>query len=505
MPRRKTKSIRPTIDDANPFYCPSVPPSLYLANLRQGRRTRSGNNYPPSQYPPNSFLRILRQAVGEDGTCLNSDDELETSNSSGDNTAHESLSLHPPWSEDSSTLPVSPSFSLSRSQVSGPLLKRVRSSSFSDLLGPPLFRKSIQSVHESSFEVSVRHEKLKYSVPRRKTKKSRSPVAQVDGLEDISDIAAQGLAARVRMLEDELYGPPVGTESPRGLQSLISRLDSLLPGIRLKDRLCALDPLTHQSIADYLGSNGHLNENVLSILRTSEITSLHLTPSLIDQAGLNVSGPEILAVFGKPNSFLFLSKLNMSGTPLQDYDLKHIHHLPRLSALLLSSTGIGNEGVFHLVSLKRSLTRLSLSKNPMINNDAVPALVLMIKLSYLSIEVTGIDILGLRPLCRSVLTHSRSLTVLLPQACERYILGIGNNYLVNPAPPLITNPDLCTQLSIAALERNLVAHAGVNPSIITTGSRQEMIERLYRILKTRQEDVVVQAVIRGVHRSTTND
>ena len=48
-------------------------------------------------------------------------------------------------------------------------------------------------------------------------------------------------------------------------------------------------------------------------------------------------------VFAKPNSFLFLTELNMSGASLNDADLRYIHHLPRLSRLWISNTGIGNE------------------------------------------------------------------------------------------------------------------------------------------------------------------
>ena len=48
-------------------------------------------------------------------------------------------------------------------------------------------------------------------------------------------------------------------------------------------------------------------------------------------------------VFSKPNSFLFLSELSLSDASLQDFDMTYIHHLPRLSHLWLSNTGIGNE------------------------------------------------------------------------------------------------------------------------------------------------------------------
>lgn len=50
------------------------------------------------------------------------------------------------------------------------------------------------------------------------------------------------------------------------------------------------------------------------------------------------------AVFSKPHSFLFLTELSFSATRVQDADIVHIHHLPRLVTLLLNNTGIGNEG-----------------------------------------------------------------------------------------------------------------------------------------------------------------
>jgi hypothetical protein len=51
----------------------------------------------------------------------------------------------------------------------------------------------------------------------------------------------------------------------------------------------------------------------------------------------------ILSVFSKPNSFLFVSYIAIDNTPVPDFDLVNIHHLPKLSALSLCNTAIGNE------------------------------------------------------------------------------------------------------------------------------------------------------------------
>ncbi|KAF6741421.1 hypothetical protein DFP72DRAFT_1083998 [Ephemerocybe angulata] len=50
-----------------------------------------------------------------------------------------------------------------------------------------------------------------------------------------------------------------------------------------------------------------------------------------------------------------------SGTPIEDFDLIFLHHLPKLLALDLNDTGVGNEVVFLLVPLKRTLETLSLT------------------------------------------------------------------------------------------------------------------------------------------------
>lgn len=68
-------------------------------------------------------------------------------------------------------------------------------------------------------------------------------------------------------------------------------------------------------------------------------------------------------------------------------------------------------------------------------------------------------------------------------------------YLRMPVPPLITDPDACPQLSLAALKRNLEAHAACNPDIVATGSYQEMVLRLTDILKTQKLDALVMGML----------
>ena len=75
------------------------------------------------------------------------------------------------------------------------------------------------------------------------------------------------------------------------------------------------------------------------------------------------------------------------------------------------------------------------------------------------------------------------------------MIDIHSQYLTFPLPPLITNPHACVQLSLAALKRNLEAHAACNPSILAAGTRPEMIQRLSEILKIRKMDMLVKDML----------
>ena len=170
------------------------------------------------------------------------------------------------------------------------------------------------------------------------------------------------------------------------------------------------------------------------------------------------------------------------------------------------------QSVFLLVSLKRTLTQLSLAKNPDIDNEAVPAILLLSKLSFLSIFDTSIEMIGLRRLAETIFDDNRTVNVEIPLVCEAYIdsmcfglvfisanfrIDIHSQYLAFPLPPLITNPQASAQLSLAALKRNLEAHAACNPSILAAGTRPEMVQRLSEILKIRKLDMLVKDMLSG--------
>ena len=77
--------------------------------------------------------------------------------------------------------------------------------------------------------------------------------------------------------------------------------------------------------------------------------------------------------------------------------------------------------VFLLVSLKNTLSRLSLARNIDINEDAVPAILLLFNLSFLSILDTSIGMVGLRRLAESIHRYDRLMDIEIPFVCEEYI------------------------------------------------------------------------------------
>jgi hypothetical protein len=162
---------------------------------------------------------------------------------------------------------------------------------------------------------------------------------------------------------------------------------------------------------------------------------------------------------------------------------------------------------------------LSIASNPLIGDDAVPALLLLRKLSYLSILDTGIGMVGLRRMTWTIHKEDRVIGIEIPTICEFYIdselscrfcnqnqmnvllassrLDMHFKYMINPKGPLIVEPAACASLSVSALKRNLAEHAVFNPAILTNGSKAELVARLENILETRKSDMLVRDMMWG--------
>ena len=79
------------------------------------------------------------------------------------------------------------------------------------------------------------------------------------------------------------------------------------------------------------------------------------------------------------------------------------------------------DSVYLLVPLKHALKRLSLSVNPDITSESVPAMLLLENLEFLSILDTGVDMVGLRLIAKTIYEESRTIDIEIPYACETYI------------------------------------------------------------------------------------
>ncbi|KAF8151043.1 hypothetical protein B0H34DRAFT_785117 [Crassisporium funariophilum] len=471
-------SVIPSIDENNPLYCPAVPAALYLKSLRCRSRQLAKSHHDLDLFQ--SYARVLEQQSSHSNSEGSSGEEGDIGSDwilgnyvtagrgrlSGRPRQRDTL---PPyyshsWASNCLALGQGDVENMEATQPYNP--SRKRKFSLSDLGAPPKYARSQPSIHDSSFDIEVRREKLNYldapSSPSYLKKNSSNPVPGV-----------------------------------LSIGVLVDRLVSLLPSIRLQERLVELTVITADSIMKYLADNGHVHQRVLQCFQESDIKEISFASFASDENGLNLCARELYTVFSFPNSFLFLSELSFSGIRVHDFDLLHIQHLSRLAILLLNETGIGNEAVFLLVSLKRTLVRLSLAANPHVDDDAIPAIVLLSKLSFLSILDTGIEMGGLRRLASIIVAENRFIDIEIPFSCEAYIDGIHSKYLYHPLPPLITNHRGCPQLSEAALKRNLEAHAACNPSIVTSGTRPEMISRLSEILKTRKLDIIVKDMLDG--------
>lgn len=176
---------------------------------------------------------------------------------------------------------------------------------------------------------------------------------------------------------------------------------------------------------------------------------------------------------------------------------------------------IGFFRVFHIVALKHNLRYLDLTGNVLINDDSMPALILLENLQFLSVFETGVLMPGLRKLAVAVKGGKHVMDIVIPTVCKDYIngelttishlffmsrcisSGIHEQYLLHPLPPLISDPDIVSTLSKTALSHNLTVHASVNSSIVSSGPREEMEVRLWKILDMRRQDLVVREMLVG--------
>ncbi|KAH7903437.1 hypothetical protein BJ138DRAFT_1131374 [Hygrophoropsis aurantiaca] len=477
----------PLVDEENPFYCPDISASSYLATLRHSLHSNA------SRFQDSS-LRTFLWKLGSG--CLKKDMSpawnAQNAQLNEPSQTTSSPLVASPWMQGRGIIPKDPRFDkddILKLHHAGPYRALKRNFDLSDssstdyMRGPTKRRKSSMSVYVSSMDLDSDRNGPIFSVVRSRGEQY-GPAAY-----DVTD--------KDFILK---YGPNVEDETPSHLADLIIRLSLLLPGVGIQRSILDnvhLFQLSHQKIATILANRGLLTEGVLTAIRGTKVEYLDLGPSLSDENGLNLHHATVLRGFRRPGTFTSLTELSFSDARICDSDLAHIQHLPAIRKLKLECTGVGNEAIFLLASLKNTLTFLDLALNPNIDNDAIPVIMLFSKLSYLSLFGTSIDMSGLRRLAALIHEEHRILDIEIPSECEEYLDDLHYRCLLDIEAPLTTEPSAVPLLSDIALMRNLAAHAAVNHSISASGTRTEMTEKLTNILTTRKADLIVRAMFYG--------
>ena len=221
--------VKPIVDDNNPLYCPAIPAALYLKSLRGRFNSKSG--WSRRRGRPDlsqSFARTLERSTrcSED-----SDDDNDTTGSDwilGNYYASHKQSL-----VRRQHLKGFLTGELNHGSIQGNYLASPkhfqsfglkRKLCFSDLGAPPKYARSQPSFHESSFDIELQHEKLEYFSNAMESSPQEAP----------QHSTAKGL----------------------DIETLADRLDSTLPGIRLRERLFALTYRTPEAFMDFMTENG---------------------------------------------------------------------------------------------------------------------------------------------------------------------------------------------------------------------------------------------------------
>ena len=222
--------VKPIVDDNNPLYCPAIPAALYLKSLRGRFNNKSGwSRRRGRPYLSQSFARTLERSTRSEDS---DDDDNDTTGSDwilGNYYAsHKQSLVRRKHLKDFLTGELDHD-SIQENYMASP--KRFQNFSlkrklcFSDLNAPPKYAKSQPSYHDSSFDIEVLHEKIDYfsnameSSPHQKA-------------------------------------PQHSRAERPDIETLADRLDSTLPGIRLRERLLALTYRTPEAFMDFMSENG---------------------------------------------------------------------------------------------------------------------------------------------------------------------------------------------------------------------------------------------------------
>ncbi|KAF9525813.1 hypothetical protein CPB83DRAFT_743348, partial [Crepidotus variabilis] len=187
----------PIVDNQNPFYCPAIPKSAFLGVIvDRNKARRNGVIF--------QELTPLSESSGDPTTgvdMVGSDWILGQYFSSSRNNWLADSSLHdlPPYTSSESLVPHDSPTDLRHLQAQKRRPKRKSSETFSDFDAPPKYARSIQSVHESSFDLEVRRDKLRLDA-------ISSPSIDLGNLGSTGSLSNVSVATVINLLEISLPG-----------------------------------------------------------------------------------------------------------------------------------------------------------------------------------------------------------------------------------------------------------------------------------------------------------
>ena len=166
------------------------------------------------------------------------------------------------------------------------------------------------------------------------------------------------------------------------------------------------------------------------------------------------------------------------------------------------------------------MTELYIGANPRVNDDVVTPLLMLSKLSRLSLVDTGVSIQGLRRFAVSVDGAGQAYPRVhvspewLNYLSSKHHARIGlffsffstrvsgnadleKYYQLRVRPPLIDDPSQSKRLSLGALKINLSLQAKCDAASVETATRTELATRLENFLLIRRADILLREFVFG--------
>jgi hypothetical protein len=280
----------PVVDDQNPCYCPRQSVNDYLEELRKRRAPtarrssfarafdRHDHDHDLQDVLVNDYAGEWGQPLRYDALSDSIDPILPHHIPAGPTLRQRLLSRVPSATASTHYLQLLHPHARTNSDESSSGSSTINTCSSSDMSahfsGSALNARSSMIVDDCSYELDGKATHISTFFPRHTGHSPSSDAADYEHAKNLPPAYLRDDAARIQKLEressdvsvhiliqmeyhiDELYGPKIGPETLAAMSILISRLTTILPGIRLPERLHLLKPLDHQTIIDFLSNNG---------------------------------------------------------------------------------------------------------------------------------------------------------------------------------------------------------------------------------------------------------